>query len=256
MAFDFLKMNVPRSSWIDGPGGEIAYSVRKSRRAKRVLLTITPENGLVVTVPERVALKHIPEIIEERRTWILDTSARLADERARYLEAASAPPLPETIELRCFGERRWVVYEDTGRVAVQVEEQGPYRLLVSGGVSEEQIQQSLRRWLRHRAADELPKWLLALAAERTLTVAGTSIRSQRTRWASCSEEGRISLNSSLLFLPRRLVRFVLIHELCHLVEMNHSERYWKIVADEEPEYRTLDRELDRSWTLVPRWSRA
>ncbi|HVB01893.1 MAG TPA: SprT family zinc-dependent metalloprotease [Acidimicrobiales bacterium] len=241
-------------SWLDDETGKIVYSVRKSRRAKRVLLNITPSDGLIVTIPERFAYKHVPEIIEERSEWIREASGRLADERARYLERIHQPILPETIEFRALGERRWVIYHHDQTSRPTVQEEGPYRLVVTGKDNELATQHELRRWLIERARDELSPWLHQLAATRSLRVTGISIRNQKTRWASCSADGRISLNYNLLFLPRRLVRLVLIHELCHLIELSHSKRFWALLETEEPDLTALSDELDGSWGLVPRWS--
>ena len=79
------------------------------------------------------------------------------------------------------------------------------------------------------------------------------VRLQRTRWGSCSSQGNISLNASALFLERRVARYLLIHELCHLYSLNHSRRFWNCVERYEPDYRRLDRELANAWTEVPLW---
>ena len=80
-----------------------------------------------------------------------------------------------------------------------------------------------------------------------------SIRGQRSRWGSCSATGDISLNYQLLFLPPHLLRHVLVHELCHTVELNHSPRFWRTVARFEPDLAALREEMRRSWSHVPGW---
>lgn len=75
---------------------------------------------------------------------------------------------------------------------------------------------------------------------------GVSIRNQRTRWGSCSSQGRLNFHYKLILLPRRLARYVIVHELCHLKEMNHSSRFWALVEKSIPEYRECRKEL-KEW---------
>ena len=82
------------------------------------------------------------------------------------------------------------------------------------------------------------------------------IRLQRSRWGSCSRQGTISLNGCLLFQRPQVVRYLLVHELAHRQHMNHGPRFWALVAEHEPEWRTLDRELVHGWRQVPRWALA
>src|SRR5678815_5133864 len=87
-----------------------------------------------------------------------------------------------------------------------------------------------RMALRERARAELPARLLEIAAEQGLTVAGVSIRNQRTRWGSCGRDGKISLNWRLVLMPPAVRDYVLLHELMHLKRLDHSPTYWRLVA--------------------------
>ena len=79
------------------------------------------------------------------------------------------------------------------------------------------------------------------------------VRGQKTCWGSHSSSGTISINYCLLFLEPALVRYLMIHELCHARHMNHSRRFWAHVARFEPDYRKLDRKLSSSWKEIPSW---
>jgi predicted metal-dependent hydrolase len=84
--------------------------------------------------------------------------------------------------------------------------------------------------LRQRAATELPEQLLALAAEHAITVTRISIRNQRSRWGACSSRGSITLNWRLILVPEFVRHYVMVHELMHRRELNHSHRFWRHVA--------------------------
>ena len=79
------------------------------------------------------------------------------------------------------------------------------------------------------------------------------MRCQRSRWGSCSARGTISLNLALLFQPEDVVRYLLCHELAHTRHMNHSSRFWRLVAECEPRWRELDAALLQGWRNVPQW---
>ena len=100
-----------------------------------------------------------------------------------------------------------------------------------------------RRMLQDRAARELPARLLELASRHGLAVAGVSVRSQRSRWGSCGPDGHISVNWRLVRMPDWVRDYVLIHELMHLRRMDHSPKYWTLVASACPEYQEARRWL-------------
>ena len=97
--------------------------------------------------------------------------------------------------------------------------------------------------LRTLARVELPPRLTALAAVHGLTPGSVSIRNQRSRWGSCAKSGRIALNYRLVQMPAVVRDYVLIHELMHLRQQNHSRRFWKLVARACPHYRDAERWL-------------
>jgi predicted metal-dependent hydrolase len=104
-----------------------------------------------------------------------------------------------------------------------------------------------------RAAEAFEAPLHAQAAAMGLAVRRLQVRRQRTRWASCSTRGTISLNVCLLFQPPEVVHYLFVHELTHMRHMNHSPRFWSAVAEVEPRWRELDAALGRGWQQVPGW---
>ena len=100
--------------------------------------------------------------------------------------------------------------------------------------------------LRARAAIELPPQLLALAERHGLIVTRVTIRNQRSRWGSCSSRGHITLNFRLLLMPPEVREYILIHELMHLRQGNHSRRFWRLVEEAYPAFREAERWLKKN----------
>ncbi|MHB1345809.1 MAG: M48 family metallopeptidase, partial [Thermoleophilia bacterium] len=129
-------------------------------------------------------------------------------------------------------------------------------LRVSGAVDDpEACRAALRRWLARTAGGRLSALLALVAGEEQLSFSAVSVRGQRSRWGSCSRRGVISLNRHLLFLPPELVRYVLLHELCHTLRPDHSPAFWREVRRREPGVERLRKELRAAGRIVPGWAR-
>ncbi|MCU1492650.1 MAG: zinc protease [Acidimicrobiaceae bacterium] len=233
-----------------------SYAVRTSARARHARLVVSPREGLVVVVPNRFDPRRIPALVESRADWIRRAERRIAEERASVAESGGAAgALPAIVNLRALGESWCVIYEPTGSARLAVRNLRGEIVRVSGPVLDEAaVLAALERWLVTRARAEITPWLAGLAEERGIEIAGVSIRSQRSRWASCSSAGRVSVNRNLLFLPRALAEHVLLHELCHRHEMNHSARFWRLLEAQDPATARRKVELRSAWKYVPSWA--
>jgi predicted metal-dependent hydrolase len=112
----------------------------------------------------------------------------------------------------------------------------------------------LRNWLLDHADYHLVPWLLREAAALGRRPASVQVRLQRTRWGSCSSRGTVSLNAALLFVEPPVARYLFVHELCHMISLDHSPRFWSAVARYEPNYEELDRRLSAAWSEIPLWA--
>lgn len=241
------------------------YRIRESQRAKHVSIKISVAGEVEVVVPSSFDRKQLPEILEKRKQWILKTRSRLITAAAETAQDWNIEK-PERIVFRWRSEEMddaiaspnletWTVryLEPTGTRIACVPSLNQKLTLKGSTESTELCQSVLRKWLSHHAHKSLVPWLRQLGYELDLPCRRISVRGQKTRWASCSNHKDISLNYKLLFLPRPLVHYVLTHELCHTVHMNHSKKFWSLVESRMPDYAHWDKALKRGWRYVPRW---
>lgn len=229
------------------------YIVKESARARHVRLKMSLREGLVVVVPKGFDHSRILGLLEKKKRWLEQASERIETQR-KFFEPEPPGALPERLALRGIGEEWAVDYRTTESPQVTAVERPGNRLLVFGDTDNtEACKAALRRWLNRKTHGDIKPWLLRLAKERGFELNRVLVKSQRTRWASCSKQKIISLNLKLLFIPEDLIRYVLIHELCHTVNMNHSREFWAHLKYHEPDYLMKDEKLRAAWRFVPAW---
>jgi predicted metal-dependent hydrolase len=234
-------------------GPDSNYRILTSPRGRNVYLKVSARDGLTVVIPRGFDLDGLPAILEKKRNWIESHLKRFTGLPEAVARAPLAGP-PDTIELPALGESWRIEYlpTNTRRIGVVMEPTG--RLTVYGAVADHDACRAvLKRWLRRRTREALVPWLALLAEQGGFTFSEVLVRGQKTRWASCSSKGTIALSYKLLFLERHLVRYVLLHELCHTVCMNHSLRFWTLLSRFEPECRALRRRMREDGKQVPVW---
>lgn len=234
----------------------LEYRLRVSPRARDVSLRVTVERGLEVVVPRGYNPALVPRILEHMQGWIRDALARAEDNRG-HLEPEARWQLPTKIELPAINKAWPVVSKESERRSVSIREISGGRLSITGALSDGRAcRAALGRWLLRQANRDLIPRLDALSREVGLPYRRVYIRLQRARWGSCSSRRAISLNAKLLLLPAVLVRSVMIHELCHLAEMNHSPRFWSRVEWHDPDFDAHRKSLRDAWQSVPRWAKS
>ena len=245
MQLGLLGDDRPSVVGVDDP----AVVIRPSLRARRLILKVVPPFQIELVVPVGTRPRDIEAFLSSSREWIEQARAEL---EARYPQERRK--LPTCIELEAI-DARWAV-------DVVIEERTGAGLTVRGEALELRVPihehvagfERLRKWLLGQGRRHLRPWLAAEAERIGVRPNRVQIRTQRTRWGSCSEHGNISLNAALLLLPKPLVRYLLVHELCHLRHLDHSSRYWRLVAEYDPDYRDHDAALAAAWAQIPVWA--
>ena len=203
------------------PTDDLAYKIRRSPRARRIRVRVDPHAGIEVVIPQRATKKDARDAVAELRPWI-DRKLREA-ERAR---ASLAPP-PGTVPY--LGSHLTLRHDDD---RARAHRKGDVLHLPAADAHD-----ALERWYRAEARRQIEPRLRH--ATQTLGRPHTTlaIRNQRTRWGSCSSTGAMSFNWRLMLAPEPVLDYVVWHEACHLVVMDHSKRFWSLVERHLPGYR-------------------
>ncbi len=197
------------------------YRIRRSDRARRIRVSVDGNGEIEVVLPRRSPERHAAEAVKELTPWIerrRRAVARVALEIART--PGTVPYLGESLRL----------VPEPGRT--RVHRRGDALLVPEGDP-----RPALERWYRRRAKAEIAPRLDAATKRAGSRYTGLTIRGQRTRWASCSSTGTMSFNWRLLLAPPEILDYVVEHEVCHLEVMDHSPRFWRLLASRSPNWR-------------------
>ena len=209
-------------------------------------MRVKPFVGLEVVIPKHFPRKQIPRILQQHEDWI----TQQLNKHAHTFKSAA---LPERLDFALNGESISIQYQLLTNTALACrfqQQSGDLKIFYQ---QEQEAIQLLRHYLRLRARQQLPLILDTTAREFGFSYTRISIRSQKSRWGSCSAKGTISLNDQLMFMPPETVRYLMIHELCHTRHMNHSAGFWQLVENCCADFRQQENILNNPQQWVPEW---
>jgi predicted metal-dependent hydrolase len=217
-------------------GRAISYVLHRSHGRRRISLSVD-ERGLRIGAPLRASMREIETVLRDHARWVVRKLSEWGEKRAPSPRWESGEALmflgrPLQLEITAGAES---IAPHEGALQVSTQRAQP-----------ENIAAAVRAWLRSQALSDF-----ATRVERyreAMAVAPVDIRlsNARTRWGSCHASGRILLNWRLIQMPARLIDYVVVHELAHLHEMNHSPRFWGVVATQIPDYAARRQEIRRN----------
>lgn len=222
---------------------EVEYSVvENARLLSRVRIHVNPDGRVEVERPPGVGPAEVHRAVQKRSRWI-----------SRHVKAAKAGKehvLPRRyVSGEChfyLGRRHKLIVLETSRAASEVR-LWRGRIEVSLPVADPvAVRRRMRDWYRERAKSYFARKLPELFARFDLveSAPGFQLLAMKNQWGSCSPAGRVSLNPSLIKAPAHCVEYVLLHELCHLIEHNHSKRFYALLERHCPDWRAWKSELD------------
>ena len=211
----------------------VSYAVKRSSRAKHARLEVRVETGLTVVIPSSYNINDIPDLLRKKGRWILDKLAKYASEQpiTKGKELKSGYFIPYLSR-----HLKVVTRYDPGTVnCVKLEKN---RLLVDLNSRNGRLNLVLEWWYRQQAEKLIKERADELCPRLGVAYNRLTVRGAKTRWGSCSQKGNLNFNWKLMMAPEPVIDYVIIHELAHLKEMNHSKNFWKLVAEHCPKWRT------------------
>ena len=214
---------------------DIEYLVIRSvRRKKTIEITLDHQKGVLVAAPVETPSQQIADVVRQRAGWIIRTASNSALHSARkqLVTGESLPYLGRQVRL-------FVQPSDIQEVSVlfshwSFKVELPYRL--NGDERRLLIANALERWYRCRArarlTDRIKYWGPVIGREPKDIL----IRNQRKRWGSCSQDGTLRFNWRVVQLEPSLIDYIVVHELAHLLVLNHSGQFWDVVGRVMPDY--------------------
>jgi predicted metal-dependent hydrolase len=223
---------------IELDGRSVEY--RFARRRRRSIGLSIDASGLKVAAPLRAPWREIDGFLRQKRRWIvakLDEWAHAP--KAPLLHGISGESLPY------LGEQHLLeVHEGPRKVTLE-----PRRLVVSA--PRWRALETLVRWLKLRALEMLEPRAAHFAARLGRAAPAVRLSNARTQWGVCHENGGIRLSWRLIHVPPSLADYVVAHEVAHLVELNHSRRFWALVAELYPDWRGAREQLELIGAALP-----
>jgi len=218
-----------RSVDIEIDGKSFPVQLRRHRRARNYILRVGDDGRIRMTVPRFGTRREAHSFALGQREWL---SAQLREHHVRQRSLRLVHG--STFMLRGL-QVTVSVEEDLFGSTIRFGDE-----VIHSRNRPPDLKAAVTRHLRSLARVEIPLRVYDLASEMGLPVPAISVRAQKTLWGSCSQSGRLSLNWKLILLPDWVRDYVIIHELMHLVEFNHSDNFWKRVEESFPEYKKAE----------------
>lgn len=203
----------------------LEVSARLSLKAKHICIRITPTNGVELVLPKRASFSQAHKFLIGKELWI----------RNKLRKTKAPIPIldkPKTISI--FGQEHELILNDYNiSKPIEIIDN---KVIISNVVADDRITSILTFHLRKIMKMEVEKYALLKAQELNVKYSRISIKDTSSRWGSCSSNGALSFSWRLILAPKNVMEYVIVHELCHLIEMNHSHRFWHLVEKTYPQH--------------------
>lgn len=208
-------------------------TIKRHAKAKHVRLRMADDGKLSVTLPRFANLKHARDLVDSSRSQIRSWQKKHTQHQTIFKDGDQ---IGSSHTLRFLASETTAVRVKTEGLTITVTH--PSSIFPGDSRIQKALKPHLDKALQKEARAYLPRRLRYLADEYGFAYQRIRFGTQKGRWGSCSSRGTISLNVGLMLLEPELIDYVLIHELCHTKQMNHSTAFWSLVESCLPDYKT------------------
>ena len=238
---------------INACGRTISYEIVYSKKRKRAAILVRPDLGIEFRAPQGLSADIIRGMVERKAQWIVKKleffeANRLPDQSKQYSEGESYLYLGKEYPLK-------IVFTDSINKPLAILKDSELRVEIPGNTSEDQIsflvKETIWSFYSERAREEIEKLLRIYSKKLGVVTPVFKVKHQKRRWGSCSADNVLRINFQLIMAPPDQLEYVVVHELCHVKEKNHSERFWKLVRELMPDYQEHRNNLKKDgWKYV------
>lgn len=198
--------------------------IKTNRRS--LSITITQKGEVIVHAPKRLSMDNIINFVNEKSNWIETKRNEILKKQEGHKDIL-------TYNKMLFLGKQYLKYEMNGIKKVELTTSC---LLCPKGLDESELLFKIAKWYMQTAKSILAERLEYLANLMQLDYNSFKISNTKNRWGSCDTKGNIKINFRLIMLPHKIIDYVLIHELSHLVEFNHSKKFYRVIESVMPNY--------------------
>ena len=231
-------------------GEDVSYTLQRSTRRRRTLqIQLDPEAGLKVLVPHTLTDAEIEDFLFKRSDWILKhwTDVVNADQQIDWSTGGVTQLRGNQIQVVVKERDLDDIGRDLPPTVVKSLEGDTVAVIIPPGMpldaKSKVVRQWLMEWYRQEAWDHLKSRVTQYGNVMGVQPDRLKLSNAKKRWGSCSGKRSINLNWRLIMLDDRLIDYVVVHELAHLIELNHSSDFWRVVEGVVPDHRELRRQL-------------
>lgn len=225
---------------------EIEYTLRRSPKARKASLSVTPKS-FELLVPEGATDEQICAVLDRRRAWIIETVQHMAERakaQTRVYQFVTGAKIPYR------GRMAKLTIEPFDGSLVEVNFRNGFQILKPADLSSESsdtlIESALRLWLKRRVRDDARDFVRRHGERHGLKPRGLQIKDQKHMWGSCGQDRQINLNWHLIFAPKPVLEYAVVHEMCHLKHRNHEPEFWNLVGRVLPDWSERKTWLDKN----------